>query len=603
MQKFEAEEQMIRIRLRDDYGGAMCSYSDEVEEKGGYAKSVDDFELFSSAKQLVIINTVASSEPYVDINGQTVTPIDFDELLSDPQNGVLAYFPLHHERFQMVLKRDWVFNVFGPQDTEKVREYFGDEIGLFYTWVGFYISMLWLPAVWGLCMFAYQCLYGMENPYTLSVGLANVTWGVLFVKLWHVLQACRSYQWDTLNFEEEEQKIGLLDSFKENPLTLASVHVNEITGEMDDYWYDDGSYWPPTGRKRTQLLNKAAILAFDALAILLVRLSWTAVARPMMSDDSVVAGAVAMGALDFAMKKAFDVLFFGMPDLGFEEGLVEWMVQAENWPTRTALYDAEIWSTFYLKVVIQYFGFVYVAFLANYAPLFPGEHCPSLNCLPVLTIMLLTETVLVTSYQVFEIIALPFLVKQAKAYSESLGRVAKPGARPRAKAAMEQQFERLDPPRVLDLMRDLVYDHVGQQLLFGTAAPLTALLLLAFGAFYLRVTAHNLVSVCRRRLPQGAEDIGAYEMVINNIQMLSIVTNALLLGCTSSTFYFYSPSMSTTSLMWLTLIVEHALILVKVCVSSAVPDEPAQAIAEYQLQQDRKRKQFRRWNLTERTIT
>jgi hypothetical protein len=54
--------------------------------------------------------------------------------------------------------------------------------------------------------------------------------------------------------------------------------------------------------------------------------------------------------------------------------------------------------------------------------------------------------------------------------------------------------------------------------------------------------------------------------------------------------------------MWLTLIVEHALILVKVCVSSAIPDEPAQAIAEHQLQQDRKRKQLDKWSLTERTV-
>ena len=41
---------------------------------------------------------------------------------------------------------------------------------------------------------------------------------------------------------------------------------------------------------------------------------------------------------------------FGMPDLGFEDGIVEYMVIAENWPTRTEFYDAEIWSTFYLKV-------------------------------------------------------------------------------------------------------------------------------------------------------------------------------------------------------------------------------------------------------------
>ena len=146
--------------------------------------------------------------------------------------------------------------------------------------------------------------------------------------------------------------------------------------------------------------------------------------------------------------------------------------------------------------------------------------------------------------QVFEIIGLPFLVKQWKGYSESLGRVSKPNAKPAVKSSMEQQFEKLEPPGTVDLMRDLVYDHVGQQLLFGTAAPFTAIFLLAFGVFYLRVTAYNFVAVCRRRLPQGAEDIGAYESVINNIQIMSLVTNALLLGCTSSTFYFYYQSMS-----------------------------------------------------------
>ena len=303
MLKFEAEEQMIRIRLRDEYGGAMCAYSDEIEAKGAFEKSVDDFELFSSANQLKIIDTVARSEPYVDINGQTVTPIDFGELLSDEKNGVLAYFPLHHERFQMVLKRDWVFNFFGPQDIEKVRAYFGDEIGLFYTWVGFYISMLWLPAIWGVFMFIYQTMYGMENPYMLSVGLANVTWGVVFVKLWHTLQSSRSYQWDTLNFEEEEKKIGLLSEFKENPLTLKSVHINEITGEMVDYWYDSGTLWPPTGRKRTQLINKAIIVGFDVIAVVLIHLCWVYAARPLLSDDNVVVGAVVMGSLDFAIKK------------------------------------------------------------------------------------------------------------------------------------------------------------------------------------------------------------------------------------------------------------------------------------------------------------
>ena len=53
----------------------------------------------------------------------------------------------------------------------------------------------------------------------------------------------------------------------------------------------------------------------------------------------------------------------------------------------------------------------------------------------------------------------------------------------------------------------------------------------------------------------------------------------------------------------MTLIFEHGLILIKICISNAIPDEPAQAIAEYRLQQDRKMKQLRKWNIEERTIT
>ena len=58
-----------------------------------------------------------------------------------------------------------------------------------------------------------------------------------------------------------------------------------------------------------------------------------------------------------------------------------------------------------------------------------------------------------------------------------------------------------------------------------------------------------------------------------------------------------------TDVMWMTLIFEHGLILIKICISNAIPDEPAQAIAEYRLQQDRKMKQLRKWNIEERTIT
>jgi hypothetical protein len=45
------------------------------------------------------------------------------------------------------------------QPLDKVREYFGEQIGMYFTWLGFYTSWLFLPAILGLVVF----FYGVGN--------------------------------------------------------------------------------------------------------------------------------------------------------------------------------------------------------------------------------------------------------------------------------------------------------------------------------------------------------------------------------------------------------------------------------------------------------
>lgn len=85
MLKYEAEAQRAKIRLTKDHGGALCYYSQELDEKKAYGKPMDGFQLFSSAVQLKLIDEVVRSVPYGDDGKQE--PIDFDELILEEKVG------------------------------------------------------------------------------------------------------------------------------------------------------------------------------------------------------------------------------------------------------------------------------------------------------------------------------------------------------------------------------------------------------------------------------------------------------------------------------------------------------------------------------------
>jgi len=135
MLKYEAEENDFRLRLLPKYGGALCRFTQELEDKNAYDKPLDGFALFCSAQQLKIATLVACGTPYDDPAGELETdwgqPLDPRELIEDsevrpqcaplllrgcvvsnvraltppyihlpvtPQSQMDAWFPLHHER-------------------------------------------------------------------------------------------------------------------------------------------------------------------------------------------------------------------------------------------------------------------------------------------------------------------------------------------------------------------------------------------------------------------------------------------------------------------------------------------------------------------------
>mmetsp|Transcript_45788 Transcript_45788/g.110217 ORF Transcript_45788/g.110217 Transcript_45788/m.110217 type:complete len:693 (+) Transcript_45788:62-2140(+) len=592
MLKYEAEHQRAKLRLREEYGGALCYYLGELDEKKAYDKPLDGFELFSSTLQLKLIDEVVRSKPYG--SNEKDEPIDFDELMADGK--VEEYFPLHHSRMRMKLVLEWASLMTKPQPLEMVREYFGEQIALFYTWYGFYNTMLWIPALCGLVLFCsqmytYSSMSGsLENPFILVYGIVLSLWASCFCQLWMALENTRKHEWDTLDFENDEK---VREEFMESNEVIRDEVLNDVTGDPEEYYYPDGSWLPPTGRARKQLITYVVIGLVNAISIFVSFFIWADMSRPLMEPGNVIMGGIIGGVASAAVSIIIDSLMDGVPELE-HKGIMAVLVEGELWKTDTEHQDNIILKTFYFKLVTKYFGLTLVAFAVNLTPVMGEDRpCPDWQCMPVLQVMYVTIIVCELLYSLFQSQGIPALKKAISNLSVVPDKVGGPKV---AKSPIEDQFEWFDPSPVIEMYKDKVYQF-GYIVLFAAAFPIVPMLCLVSNTFDLRQRAMTLLTKNKRPEPFVAADIGTYQTILEILATLAIISNSLLIGLTSHGLYFYIPDLTQIDRIWAVVVLEHFLLLMKIVIGAVIPTEPAKAILTYSVQQERKDQQLALWDV------
>ena len=598
--QYEAEQQLVRLRLREEFGGALCAFSQELDEKNAFDKPLDGFELFSSANQLSMIKEVVYSEPYDDGVAQDDEPIDFDTLIQD--EVAIAYFPLHHDRMRLKLLNEWARTFGKPQPLEMVREYFGEKIALFYTWYGYYITMLFIPGLVGIALVVSQFYYypesqWLENPYTPIFAIIMSVWASMFTQLWQSLETTRKYEWDTLEFENQE---SVREEFKESGDTLKDEHIDEVTDEVVDYYFDEGSYLPPTGRARKQLLTYLVILAINIAVVVAFVFIWTTISLPMMEPGNVLVGSIVSGVLNSVITILVDATMDGIAELELV-GAMHHLIMQENWRTATEHEDALIMKTFYFKFAAKYFALFMVAFGVNNVQLLGEDaRCPEWDCLPVLQIMVCTIVVVDILYSLVVQNVFPAINKYFDGLADNAALKARAGMKIQL-TPQEEQYDWLDPTPVVDLYKDKIYQF-GYIAMFGSVFPLIVPLCLLQNLVEIRARAAALLTKNRRPEPAVAADIGPYQSVLEIISTLSIITNSAMIGITGYGFYFYFPDMNPVDCLWVTVVLEHALLLIKILIINLFPSDPADAKLAWTTAQERKKQQLAKWNMVERTL-
>lgn len=100
------------------------------------------------------------------------------------------------------------------------------------------------------------------------------------------------HEWDTLGFENEEM---VREEFMESREVIRDEMINEVSGEPEEFYYPDGTWFPPTGRARKQLITYTVIAAVNCATIFISIIMWKDIALPMMSTDAVLAGSIVYG--------------------------------------------------------------------------------------------------------------------------------------------------------------------------------------------------------------------------------------------------------------------------------------------------------------------
>ncbi|XP_032732866.1 anoctamin-6 isoform X3 [Lontra canadensis] len=197
-----------------------------------------------------------------------------------------AAFPLHDCTFnhksedvscpseRYLLYREWAHprSIYKKQPLDLIRKYYGEKIGIYFAWLGYYTQMLLLAAVVGVACFLYgyfnqnNCTWSKEVCHpdiggkiimcpqcdkhcsfwnlnitcesskklcifdsfgTLVFAVFMGIWVTLFLEFWKRRQAELEYEWDTVELQQEEQPRP------EYEAQCTHVVINEITQEQE----------------------------------------------------------------------------------------------------------------------------------------------------------------------------------------------------------------------------------------------------------------------------------------------------------------------------------------------------------------------------------
>ncbi|XP_045681469.1 anoctamin-5 isoform X2 [Phyllostomus hastatus] len=543
---------------------------------------IEDGKKKFGIERLLSSHTYSSAYPLHD--GQYWRP-------SEPPNPV-------NERY--ILFQNWArFSYFyKEQPLDLIRNYYGEKIGMYFVFLGFYTEMLFLAAVVGLACFIYgllsmhtntssseicdptiggqiimcplcdstcdywrlnsTCLASkvshlFDNESTVFFAIFMGIWVTLFLEFWKQRQARLEYEWDLVDFEEEQQQLQLRPEFE---AMCKHKKMNPVTKELEPYM-------PLYSRIPWYFLSGATVTLWMSLvvacmvAVIVYRLSVFATFSSFMESDASLKHVKSFLTPQITTSLTGSCLNFIVILIlnFFYEKISAWITKMEIPRTYQEYESSLTLKMFLFQFVNFYSSCFYVAFFKGKFVGYPGkytylfsvwrsEECDPGGCLIELTTQL---TIIMTGKQIFG------NVKEA-----IYPLVLNWWRRRKARTNSEKLYSRWEQDHDLETFGSLglFYEYLETVIQFGfvtlfvASFPLAPLLALLNNVIEIRVDAWKLTTQYRRPVAAKAHSIGVWQDILYGMTVISVASNAFIVAFTSDIIprlvYYYAYSTNSS---------------------------------------------------------
>nr|XP_057933229.1 anoctamin-5b isoform X2 [Doryrhamphus excisus] len=535
--------------------------------------------------------------PYYKDGGLAKDKTGIKRLLS---NGTYtAAFPLHDCRYwkrardaeceseRYNLYKHWArfLCFYKEQPLNLIRKYYGEKIGIYFAWLGFYTEMLFFAAVMGFICFTYgvlsyddnisskeicdrniggsivmcplcdkKCSFWKLNSTCLSSWQSHLfdnegtvffaifmgIWVTLFLEFWKRRQARLEYEWDLVDFEEEQQQLQIRPEFE---IRCTNRRLNKITQEMEPYL-------PITSKCARFCLSGTTVIFWISLILaciigviayrLAVYAAFASIIKDPMRKIQVVGRFITPQLATSVTASCINFVIIMILNF-FYERVAVWITDMEIPKTHLEYENRLTMKMFLFQFVNYYSSCFYVAFFKGKFVGFPGEYsymfgkwsklrneeCDPGGCLIELTTQLV---IVMAGKQLWGNIQEALLPLMRNWWSSRRGR-----------HHPENHYSRWEQDHVLQNFSQLglFYEYLEMVVQFGfitlfvASFPLAPVLALFNNILEIRVDAWKFTTQFRRPVASKARNIGAWQEILNAVAILSVVTNAFIMAFTS----------------------------------------------------------------------
>uniref|UniRef100_A0A8C6R131 Anoctamin n=1 Tax=Nannospalax galili TaxID=1026970 RepID=A0A8C6R131_NANGA len=392
-----------------------------------------------------------------------------------------------------------------------------------------------------------------DNESTVFFAIFMGIWVTLFLEFWKQRQARLEYEWDLVDFEEEQQQLQLRPEFE---AMCKHKKMNPITKEMEPYmplfhripWYFASG---------VTVIFGMALLLSSMVSVIVYRLSVFATFASFMESEATLQSVKTVFTPQMATSLSGSCLNFIVILIlnFFYDKVSAWITKMEI-PRTYQEYESSLTLKMFLFQFVNYYSSCfYVAFFKGKFVGYPGkytymfsvwrsEECDPAGCLIELTAQL---TIIMIGKQLF-----------GNIHEACQPLIFNWWRRRKAQTNSEKLYSRWEQDHDLQVFGPLglFYEYLETVIQFGfvtlfvASFPLAPLFALINNIVEIRVDAWKLTTQYRRPVAAKAHSIGVWQDILYGMAILSVATNAFIVAFTSDIIprlvYYYAYSNSSS---------------------------------------------------------